>query len=901
MKKAYSILCFFVFFLNCSSGQEQWRWQNANIQGMGYVTGIVIHPENPEMVYARTDVGGVFKFNRETRKWKAITDHFNVEESGVLYVESIALCDAEPSAVFIAVRGNNPPENNKGDVLVSYNGGRSWASTGLKELTVYTNGNDLYRGTTGERLAADPVNPNRLFFGSRRDGLYYYNGESWNKIESEAFPQSFSDPGITFVVFDPTSVVHAEKVTKKIYAGIYNHGTFFSDDGGLTWNPIDTTDKNPVRAHVTKKGVLLVSFGGDENSSTGKVKKFDGSTWFDITPLNESLRHYHAYSGIFSDPQNPDVLMVTRNNYNIYRSTDEGQNWEEISYEIEQPAYYPKSANQWGHSSLVIDPQDSKKVWQGTGYGVMVTSDITASPVKFRMEMNGLEELMVQDIAIPTRFSGHDFFSAVGDMVGFIHENKDEVPAMKVFDGFNWVAQATGVDICYDKPNAMAWVGFDESNLHGNIINGISFDEGKSWKKLSNQYIGGSIVFSSKNPENLVWAPSLKEAPVYSKNGGRTWLKCSNITRSHISDPFFQKWNQWWNGEVLAADKVNGSKFYYFNNGYLFYSEDGGENWELGASNLPKYYIQTNLKSHPVKENEIWITFKPNDNMRIPEDCRKIFRSIDGGKSFSQITTVEYAYQVAFGKGNNAEQPFVYMHGRLAGSNFDGIYKSEDEGKTWQLISNPDENRFPGITVLEADMRIKNLVYTGNSGRGIVYGLAGNPVTKINLYTSTGDYSVEPGKTIRVFADVFPGEAENKEISWHVENISGLGEMDENGLFTAISEGEVKVTATAQDDWGKSVSITLQISKTTGAERFRKNDFTCFPTQVKVGEPIWIVAPSNQEGLIRVIDLQGKIVLSRKTRGTEINNRIALKRTGIFKVCFFSATFTDSVSVIVTR
>ncbi|MBN2175481.1 MAG: Ig-like domain-containing protein [Bacteroidales bacterium] len=901
MKKVFAIFCLLVISIHLSYSQEQWNWKNANIQGMGYVTGIVIHPENPEMVYARTDVGGVFSFNRETRQWKAITDHFNVEERGVLYVESIALCDAEPSAVFIAVRGNNPPENNKGDVLSSYNGGRSWASTGLKEFSVYTNGNDLYRGTTGERLAADPVNPDRLFFGSRRDGLYMFSCESWKKIESESFPQSFADPGITFVVFDSKSIVQDEKVTQKIYIGIYNHGVFCSGDGGSTWNPINTTDKNPVRAHVTQKGALLVSFGGDENSSTGQVKKYEGETWFDITPFNENSRHYHAYSGIFADPQNPDILMVTRNNHNIYRSVDEGDNWAEIICEIEQPAYYPKSANQWGHSSLVIDPQNPKNVWQGTGYGVMVTHDITASPVKWNMEMNGLEELMVQDIAIPTRFSGYDFFSAVGDMVGFIHENKDVVPAKKVFDGFNWVAQATSVDVCHGNPDAMAWVGFDESNLHGNIINGISVDEGKSWKKLSNQFIGGSIVFSSKNSENLVWAPSLKEVPVYSKNGGRTWLKCSDITRSNISDPFFQKWNQWWNGEVLAADKVNGLKFYYFNNGCLFYSEDGGENWESGASDLPKYYIQTNLKTHPVKENEIWITFKPNDNMRIPEDCRKIFRSTDGGKSFGQIATVEYAYQIAFGKGNSPEQPFVYMHGRLAGSSFDGIYKSENEGETWQLISNPDENRFPGLTVLEADTRIKNLVYTGNSGRGIIYGLAGHPVTKILLYTATGDSVVEPGKTIQVFADVFPGEAENKEISWHAKNISGLGEIDENGLFTAISEGEVQVTATAQDDWGKSVSIMLHVARITGTEHWDKTGFACFPTQVRVGEPIWITIPSKQQGLIRVIDIQGKTVLNRIIHGTEIKNRISLKGSGIFKVCFISEAFSDSASVIVSR
>src|ERR1017187_8554527 len=40
-------------------------WKNVNIQGMGYVTGLVIHPLAPHDIYIRTDVGGAYRRSEE--------------------------------------------------------------------------------------------------------------------------------------------------------------------------------------------------------------------------------------------------------------------------------------------------------------------------------------------------------------------------------------------------------------------------------------------------------------------------------------------------------------------------------------------------------------------------------------------------------------------------------------------------------------------------------------------------------------------------------------------------------------------------------------------------------------------------------------------------------------------
>jgi hypothetical protein len=43
---------------------QLFQWKNVNIQGMGYVTGIVVQPAAPFDVYIRTDVGGAYRFDR---------------------------------------------------------------------------------------------------------------------------------------------------------------------------------------------------------------------------------------------------------------------------------------------------------------------------------------------------------------------------------------------------------------------------------------------------------------------------------------------------------------------------------------------------------------------------------------------------------------------------------------------------------------------------------------------------------------------------------------------------------------------------------------------------------------------------------------------------------------------
>lgn len=49
-------------------------WTNVNINGGGgFVDGIVFHPNTQGLVYARTDIGGLYRMNSD-ESWTAVTD-----------------------------------------------------------------------------------------------------------------------------------------------------------------------------------------------------------------------------------------------------------------------------------------------------------------------------------------------------------------------------------------------------------------------------------------------------------------------------------------------------------------------------------------------------------------------------------------------------------------------------------------------------------------------------------------------------------------------------------------------------------------------------------------------------------------------------------------------------------
>ena len=137
-----------------------WTWGNVQIVGGGYIPGIIYNPTEEGLAYLRTDMGGAYRLNKDTKRWECITDCIGADDWNLNGIESIATDPIEPNRVYIAC-GTYMSQGN-GAILSSTDYGENWVKT---DLPFGVGGNELGRGA-GERLAVDP-NDNSIFISAR--------------------------------------------------------------------------------------------------------------------------------------------------------------------------------------------------------------------------------------------------------------------------------------------------------------------------------------------------------------------------------------------------------------------------------------------------------------------------------------------------------------------------------------------------------------------------------------------------------------------------------------------------------------------------------------------------------------------------------------------------------------
>ena len=167
----------------------------------------------------------------------------------------------------------------------------------------------------------------------------------------------------------------------------------------------------------------------------------------------------------------------------------------------------------------------------------------------------------------------------------------------------------------------------------------------------------------------------------------------------------------------IAADRVNPNKFYAYLtlDGDIFASTDGGAHFTrspAGATTLPEYGLSpASIRATPGIEGDVWITAD-----------KALMHSRDSGKTYDDVTGVQEAYAVGFGKAmGSAKVPALYLSGKIGGEV--GLFRSEDSGKNFLRI-NDDDHQFGGSFLIIGDPRVAGRVYVAGSGRGVLVGEA---------------------------------------------------------------------------------------------------------------------------------------------------------------------------------
>lgn len=142
-----------------NSTSEPYVWRNAVIGGGGFVTAIITHPAQKGLMYARTDVGGAYRWDDSVARWIPITDWIGMADGNFTGIESLAVDPSDPNRVYLAAGIYSASWAGNGAILRSADQGRTWQRT---DMPLKMGGNETGR-FNGERLAVDP-NAGKILF-----------------------------------------------------------------------------------------------------------------------------------------------------------------------------------------------------------------------------------------------------------------------------------------------------------------------------------------------------------------------------------------------------------------------------------------------------------------------------------------------------------------------------------------------------------------------------------------------------------------------------------------------------------------------------------------------------------------------------------------------------------------
>ena len=165
--------------------QISYAYKNLPIPGGGYVTGFLYHRKERDVLYARTDIGGAYRFDAGTQRWISLISHVTMRDLSETFPISMALDDTDPAMLYIACGVN---AEKSGVLAVSEDHGGHFR---YERIPVMIHGNLNGRGT-GERLIVDQKDPQRLYYASQQEGLWVTDDQGKSGAGSRLWRKSTS-------------------------------------------------------------------------------------------------------------------------------------------------------------------------------------------------------------------------------------------------------------------------------------------------------------------------------------------------------------------------------------------------------------------------------------------------------------------------------------------------------------------------------------------------------------------------------------------------------------------------------------------------------------------------------------------------------------------------------------
>ncbi|WP_442950226.1 X2-like carbohydrate binding domain-containing protein [Paenibacillus sp. FSL P4-0081] len=749
-----------------AAASEAYNWNSVVTgAGGGFVPGIIFNQTEPNLIYARTDIGGAYRWNQTSGSWTSISDAVGWVDWNKNGVDALATDPVNPDKVYMATGTYTNSWDDNGQIMRSSDRGNTWQTTPLP----FKVGGNMPGRSAGERLVIDPNKNSILFFGARSgNGLWKStdSGVTWSKVSS--FPNVgtyIQNPtldygndlvGLSWITFDKSTGTSGN-ATQTIYVGVADTASsvYRSTDGGATWSalPGQPVGYLPHHGVLSSTGDLYITYSngvGPYDGSKGEVWKWNKTSgvWTNISP-STGTDNWYGFGGLAVDAQHPDTVMVSSLNAwwpdeVIFRSTNGGATWSRIwdwgnypertykfamditaapwlDHGVTSTSLDPSPKLGWMMGDLEIDPFNSNRMMYGTGATIYGSNNLgawdTGGKVNISVMAKGVEETAVLGLISPP--AGAHLITALGDVSGFRYDDVTAAP-VKFQTSPSW-ATTTGIDYAELSPAYVVRVGGADKEKSPSMKSvGISNDGGTNWYMPNAEPSNGTKttagqgqVAVSASGNSILWSTS-DIGVYYSKSTGNSWTASSGVPA----------------GAKIASDRVNANKFYAFYAGTFYVSTDGGATFTAtGATGFPTNNVgnlqpnqaQISIKAMPGIEGDIW--FAGGNTV---ENKYGLWHSVNSGASFTKLANVDEADLIGFGKAAPGQSYMaLYTVAQIDGVR--GVFRSDNAGASWVRI-NDNAHQYAKINMaITGDPRIYGRVYLGTNGRGTLYADPVNP------------------------------------------------------------------------------------------------------------------------------------------------------------------------------
>ena len=611
----------------------KYTYKNAPIPGGGYVTGLMYHKKQPDILYARTDIGGTYRFDKEDMKWHSLIEHVTSEKLDETYPIALALDDNHPEWLYI-ISGVNG--NGYGTLSISEDYGKTFT---YKKVPTTVHGNLSGRGT-GYRLVVDKNDSNTLYFASQLGGLFKTTdrGDSWTRMNLE---ENYTT--CVWVSDDSkTIVVGTAGYTTRVDDTLRGHSLYVSYDGGNCFEKLmmpanviveDSKMNGLVASRYDYDGKYLymtlnstgrwnyivdLGYSCDTGDTIGgKVIRYRFENgriagYDDITP-DVNGRHTEEYlnygfGGICSCQSKPGLLACStlcrekEKPEAIYVSEDYGDTWRVSLCGLEEGGMYFRTSYMkpqynggvsilhW-QSDVKIDPFNPDKLWFNSGTGVFTTDALLSDNPAYHDWCDGIEETVHLNVYGP--IDGEvKLVDIVGDLGGFAFRDLNE-PCTNSFDDAEGNRYITCINADLSDTDSNLAIITARGNWKGKTKGGLvrTTDGFKTYERIPMYFeLGGKIaeqmhiieqpnnnpgwVAMSHDGRNIVWSIA-----------SQIWLPVDLVICSNDAGKTFKKAEIYdMDGNLITegcmkvfADRVNVEYFYGFGEmGQLYVSSDGG-------------------------------------------------------------------------------------------------------------------------------------------------------------------------------------------------------------------------------------------------------------------------------------------------------------------------------------